>query len=86
VVEGDGASAKEDEAERQSGQGQRELVSIGAHQSVVEVHLCDSDGQIDADGESSYPGEQAQQHEQTAKELGEGGEISRPRWQPEAGD
>lgn len=86
VVEGDRACAEEDEAERKGSQSEGELVSAVACQSVVQVHLGDSDGQIDADSKARRAGEQAQQHEQTAEELGEGGEISHPARQTEAGD
>ena len=57
-----------------------------AHQSVVKVDFSDGNGQIDADGESGGPGEQAKEHEQTTEKLREGGKISGPRGQSEAGD
>jgi hypothetical protein len=52
----------------------------------VEVHLGDGDGEIDADGKSSYASEQAQQDEQASKELGEGRKIRGPGRESEAGD
>jgi hypothetical protein len=86
VVEGDGACAEEDEAECEGGQSQRELVSVGAHQSIVEVHFDDGDHEIDADGKRGHAGEQAQQHEQTAKELTKRGKIGAPGGESGAGE
>jgi hypothetical protein len=86
MVESDGAAAEEDEGECEGGQCQGEFVSAGAHQSVVEVDLGDGDGQIDEDGESSYTSEQAEEDEQSAKKLCEGGEVGSPARESEAGD
>ena len=52
----------------------------------MEVHFGDSHRQIDADGKSGAAGEQADEHEEAADELGEGGEIGGPAGKPEAGD
>ena len=57
-----------------------------ADQSVVEVHLGDSDGKVDADGECRATSEQSDEHKQAAEELGKRGEIPGPRRQSEAGD
>ncbi len=86
VVERDGAGTEEDEGEGEGGQSQGEFVAAVAHQSVVEVHLGDGDGHIDADGKSSHASEQAQQDEQAANEFGEGGEVGGPGRESEAGD
>ena len=86
VVEGDGASAEEDEAKGQRGQRQREFVAAVAQQSVMEVYFCDSHRQIDADGKSGAAGEQPEEHEEAAKELGKGGEIRHPGRESKAGD
>ena len=86
VVEGDGASAKEDEAKGQRGERQREFVSPVTQQSVMEVYFCDSHRQIDADGKSGAAGEQPEEHEEAAKELGKGGEIGHPGRESKAGD
>jgi hypothetical protein len=86
VIEGDGTTAEEDKGECEGGEGEGEFVSVVTRQSVVEVHLGDSDGEIDADGKSSDPGKQAEQDEQAAKELGKGRKIGGPGWEPEAGD
>jgi hypothetical protein len=86
VVEGDGTAAEEDECEGNGGQSQGKLVSAIAHQSVMEVHLGDGDGQIDTDGKSSHASEQADQNEQAAEEFGEGGKICAPGGKSEAGN
>src|SRR5208282_4845983 len=75
-----------DKGESESGQSQGELGSAVADQSVVEVHLGDSHGEIDADGESSHASEKAQQDEQAAREFCEGREVGRPARESEAGD
>ena len=86
VIERDGAAPEEDEGECEGGQRQGEFVSVVAHQSVVEVHLGDSYGQIDADGESGHASEQSQQDEQAAKEFGERRQVGGPGRKSEAGD
>jgi len=86
MVERHGAAAEEDEGKSEGGQGEGQFVSTVAHQSVVDVHLGDGDGEIDADGKSSHPSEQAQQQEQTAKEFSEGRKVSGPGGESEAGD
>jgi hypothetical protein len=86
VVEGNGASAEKDESERKGGQNHPEAVSVVGDQPVVRGYLPDSDAHINANGESRYAGEQAQHHEQTAKEFGEGGEVRAPARQAEAAD
>ena len=52
----------------------------------MEVHLGDGDGEIDADAESRNPGEEAEQHEHSAEELGKGRDVCRPARKSEAGD
>src|SRR5271154_184500 len=84
VVEGDRATAEEDEAKGKGGQSQGEFVAVVAHQSIVEVHFGDGDRHIDADGESGGAGEQADKHEHAAKELGKGGKIGGPAGESEA--
>ena len=86
MVECDGASAEEDKSEGKGGQSQGEFVAVLAHQSVMEVHLGNGDGHVNADGKSSGAGKQADQHEQAAKKFGEGGEICGPAGQSEAGN
>jgi hypothetical protein len=86
VVEGDRASTEEDEAKGKGGQSQRELVSVVAHQSIVEVYFGDGDRHVDADGKSRGTGKQADNHKHAAKELGEGGEICGPARKSKAGD
>lgn len=86
MVEGDRSSAEEDEGESEGSQSEREFVSAVAHQAVVDVHLGNGDGQVDADREGSYTSEQAQQDEQAAKELGEGRKVRGPGRESEAGD
>jgi hypothetical protein len=86
MVEGDGATAEENEGKGEGGQSQGKFVSIIAHQAVVEVHLGDGDRQIKANGKRSYASEQAEQDEQATKEFGEGREIGGPARESEAGD
>jgi hypothetical protein len=86
VVEGDGAGTEKDEGKGKSGQSEREFVPAVTGQSVVEVHFGNGDGEIDADGEGGDAREEAEQNEQSAEELSESGEISRPAWESEAGD
>ena len=86
MIEGDGAAAEEDEGKSEGGQSQGEFVSAVAHQPIVEVHLGDGDGQIDANTESSDASEQSQQDKHAAEELGEGGEVGGPGGESEAGD
>src|SRR5580700_5217321 len=86
VVEGDGAGAEEYKAKGQGGEGEGQFVSAVTDQPVVEVHLGDGDGEIDADAKSGNAGEQAEQHEESAEELGKGGEVGRPAGKSEAGD
>ncbi len=86
VIEGDGAAAEEDKGKCEGGESQREFVSTVAHHSVVEVHLGDGDGHIDADGQSCNASEQAQHNKKAAEELGEGGKVGGPARESEAGD
>jgi hypothetical protein len=86
MVEGDGASAEKDEGKRKSGESHPEAVSVIRDQPVVRGYLPDSDAHIDANSESRYAREQAQQHKQSAKELGEGREIRAPGGQTKATD
>jgi len=84
VIEGDGSAAEEDQCEGQGGQGEREFVTVLAHQSVVPVNFCDGDRHIDADSEGGGAGEEADQQEQSAEEFREGGEIAGPGGQTKA--
>jgi hypothetical protein len=86
VIKGDGAGSEEDEGECEGGQSQGEFVSAVAGHPIVEVHLGDGDGQVDADGSSGHTGEEAEQNEKAAKELGKGRQIGGPGREPEAGD
>jgi hypothetical protein len=86
VVEGDGATAEKNEGESKGGESEGEFVSTVTGQSVVEVHFGNGDGEIDADGKGGDASEEAEQNEQPAEELREGGEISRPARKSEAGD
>ncbi len=86
VVEGDRASAEKNEGECEGGQSHPETVSVVRDQPVVRGHLPDSDAHINANGESSYAGKQAQHYEQPAKEFGEGREVRAPAGQTEAAD
>ncbi len=86
MVERHGASAEEDEGKCEGRQSEGQFESAVALQSVVDVHLGDGDGEIDADGKSSHASEQAQQQEQPAKKFSEGREVSGPGREPEAGD
>ena len=52
----------------------------------MKVYFGDGNGEIDADGESSDAGKEPDQHEQAAKEFGEGREVGGPAGQSEAGD
>jgi hypothetical protein len=84
VVEGDGSTAEENEREGQGREGERELVAVLAHQSVMEMHFRDGDRHIDADGEGGGAGKETDENERPAKELGKGGEISSPGGQAKA--
>ncbi len=86
VIEGDGATTEEDEREGEGGEGQRKFVTVLAQESIMEVNFGDGDGQIDAYGKGGGAGEEADDHEQSAKEFAEGGEIAHPCGQPQAGD
>jgi len=86
VIEGDGTATEEDEGKSEGGEGQRKFVSAIAHQSVMEVHLGDGDGHINADGKSSHASEQAQQNQQTTEEFGKSREVCAPGGKSEAGD
>ena len=86
MIEGDGASTEKDEGKGEGGEGEGQFVSTVARHSVMEVHLGDGDREIDADAEGGYAGEQAEQQEQSAEELGEGREVGRPARESEAGD
>jgi len=86
VVEGHGAATEEDESEGKGRQREREFISAVAHEAVVEVHLDDGDGEIDAERKSGHACEQAEHHEQTAKKLSEGGEVGGPDRESETGD
>ena len=57
-----------------------------AHQSIVEVYFSDGDGKIDAEGKGSGAGEQAEEHEQAAKEFGESRNVCAPGGQSQAGN
>ena len=52
----------------------------------MKVNFGDGNGEIDADGESSDAGKESDQHEQAAKEFGEGRQVGGPAGQSEAGD
>ena len=86
MIECDRTRAEKNQAEGQSRKRQWKLVTALPHQAVVEVHLGDGDGKIDADSESSDSCEQADEHENTAKEFGKCGEISGPAGKTKAGD
>ncbi len=86
MIECDWTRAEKNEAEGQSRNRQWELISALPYQSVVEVHLGDGDGKIDADRESGDSGEQTDEHENTAKEFGKCGKIGGPAGKTEAGD
>jgi hypothetical protein len=86
VIEGDGAGAEEDEGKCEGGESQGEFVSSVARESIMEVHLGDGDGEIDADAKSSNAGEQAEQQEQSAEELSKGRDVGGPARESEAGD
>jgi hypothetical protein len=86
VIEGDGATAEKNKGECKCGKSEGEFVSAVAHHPVVEVHLGDGDGQIEADGKSGHAREKAYENEQAAKEFGKGGEIGCPGWESQAGD
>ena len=86
MIECDWPRAEKNQAEGQSRDRQRELISVLPHQSVVEVHLGDGDGKIDADNKSGDSGEQTDQDQDAAKEFGKSGEISGPAGKAEAGD
>jgi len=86
VIEGDGASTEEDEGKGEGGESEGEFVSTVAGHSAMEVHLGDGDGEIDADTKSRNAGEEAEQHEHSAEELGKGRDIGRPARESEAGD
>ena len=86
MVESDRTAAEEGESECQGSQSEREFGSAIADQSVVDMHLGDGHGKIDADSKSSHAGEKAQQDEQSAKEFSKRREISGPGGESEAGD
>ncbi len=86
MIECDGTRAEKNQAEGQSCERHRKLVTALPHQSVVEVDLGDGDGKIDADRKSGDSGEQTDQHQDTAKEFGKCGKISGPAGETEAGD
>jgi hypothetical protein len=78
VVEGDGAGAEEDQSKSQRGYRQRELHSVIAGQSIVQVHFPDRDAEVHADGESRDPGKESRQYEQAAEEFREGRNVAQP--------
>jgi hypothetical protein len=86
VVEGDGSSAEKDKGEGKGGESHSEAVSVISDQPVVRGYLPDRDTHIDANSESGCASEQAEQHEQTSEELGEGRKIPAPCGQTEAAD
>ena len=86
MVKGDGTAAKENKGKREGGQGEGKLVSVVAHQAIVEVYFDDSDGKVDADGEGGDTSEESEKNEQAAEEFGKRREVSRPARESETGD
>lgn len=78
MVQSDGAGAEEDQSKSQSGYRQRELHSVIAGQSIVQVHFPDRDNEIYADGESRDAGKESRQYEQAAEEFREGRNVAQP--------
>jgi len=85
VVEGDGAAAEENQGKSEGGQGQREFVSTIAHEAIVKMDLSDGNSHVDKEANGCDASEQSYQHEQSAKEFGEGREIGAPGRETEAG-
>ncbi len=85
MVKGDRSASKKDESKCESGHSEREFVSTIAHQAIVKMDFGDCDRQVDADGKSGGPGEQANQYEQAAKKFREGRQIGAPGREAEAG-
>lgn len=86
MIESNCSAPEEDEAESESSEGQGKFVAMFAHESIVEVDFRNRNGKINADSEGRGAGEQANEDEQPAEELGEGGKIGGPGGKSEAGD
>ena len=50
------------------------------------MHFCDCYTEVDADSKGSGTSEESDQNQQSTKEFSEGGQISGPGWQAQAGD
>jgi len=89
MVDRDGASPKKDEGQGDSGGGEGKFIAgtiRGPDESIVQVHLPDCDDEIAAHKESGSPSKESCQQQEATEELGEGGDIAQPGWQPKAGD
>jgi hypothetical protein len=86
VIQSDRAGPEKDESEGERSQRQWEFIAAVAYKSIVEVHLGDGCGQIDADGEGGYAREQTEHDEDPSEELGEGREITGPGRESETVD
>jgi hypothetical protein len=71
MIQGDRACSEENESEGERGQRQGEFIAAIAHQAIMEVHLGDGYGHIDADGEGGNASEQSHQGQDPAKEFSE---------------
>jgi len=85
VINGEGASSEENQAEGERRKGEGKLVTSVAGEPIVQVHFPDRNHQIDADGECRRPGEESNQNEQASKKFGKGGQVSGPTGQSQAG-
>jgi hypothetical protein len=86
VVQGDGTSAEKDQSKGQSGHRERELESVIAGQSIVQVHFPDRDAEVHADGESRDAGKESSKYQQAAKEFREGRNVAQPVGKTETRD
>lgn len=86
VIEGDRTAAETDECEGQRRQAQRKFISPIARETVLKMDLGDRDAHVDTNSQGGNAGKQADQDQQAANELGEGGQIRRPARQSEALD
>ena len=86
MINGEGASSEENQAEGERRKGEGKLVTSVAGEPIVQVHFPDRNHQIDADGECRSSGEESDQNEQSANKFGKGGQVGGPARQSQAGD
>jgi hypothetical protein len=86
MVKGDGTAVEAHQGECNGSEGEGKFVSAVARESIMKVDFGNGDAHINAQGEGSDAGKEADKDQYAAKEFGESGEVSAPGGKAEAGN